>query len=78
MNNLEKLFPNVSPKCIDLLKSMLAWDPDNRINAQEAMNHPYFYDYPRPALPEEIKILRRLDDYAKRNVDYIKTKKVKI
>ena len=77
-NNIEKMFSNISSKCNDLLKKLLCWDPEQRISVQEAMNHPYFYDYPRPALPDEIKVLRRLDDYAKKNIDYIKNKKVKI
>lgn len=77
-NNLEKLFPNVSSKCIDLLKKLLSWDPELRITVKEAMNHKYFYEHPRPALPDEIKILKKLDEYSKKNVEYIKNKKVKI
>ena len=77
-NNIEKLLPNVSLKCLDLLKKTLCWDPENRISVHEAMNHPYFYDHPRPALPDEIKILHKLDEYSKKNVDAIKNKKIKI
>lgn len=77
-NNLEKMFPNASGKCIELLKKMLAWDPELRITVDEAMNHSYFYEHPRPALPDEIKILKKLEEYSKKNVEYIKTKKIKI
>ena len=72
------MFPNVSSRCLDLLRKSLAWDPENRISVQEAMNHPYFYEHPRPALPDELKILRKLDEYSKKNADCIKNKKIKI
>jgi serine/threonine protein kinase len=38
----------------DLLEKMLALDPNKRITALEALNHPYFKVDPQPASYEEI------------------------
>ncbi|EAR83896.4 cyclin-dependent kinase-like Serine/Threonine kinase family protein (macronuclear) [Tetrahymena thermophila SB210] len=35
---------NASPECIDLIKKLLIYDPDQRINANQAINHEYFRD----------------------------------
>jgi mitogen-activated protein kinase 1/3 len=37
-----ELFPEANPLAIDLLVKMLQFDPDDRISAFEAMQHPYF------------------------------------
>ncbi|KAJ9522877.1 hypothetical protein QJQ45_023668 [Haematococcus lacustris] len=34
--------------CLDLLQSLLAFDPDQRISAEAALNHPFFSDSPKP------------------------------
>lgn len=39
------------------------------------MNHPYFYESPRPAIPDEIKILKKLDEYSKKNLETLSLKK---
>ncbi|XP_010605538.1 MAPK/MAK/MRK overlapping kinase isoform X4 [Fukomys damarensis] len=33
---------NLSPKCLSLLHAMVAYDPDERITAHQALQHPYF------------------------------------
>lgn len=53
---LDKLFAHVDPNALDVLKRMLTFNPDERISALEALNHPYFADYRRlglgqPAVP---------------------------
>jgi renal tumor antigen len=41
-SGLEKLMPNVSRDTIDLLYRLLAYDPADRITADEALKHEYF------------------------------------
>lgn len=42
--DLTKFVPNLSPSGMDLLKSMLQFDPEKRISAVDALNHPFFDD----------------------------------
>lgn len=39
-----KLIPHVSQECIDVIIKMLAYNPDNRMSAAQALKHPYFKD----------------------------------
>lgn len=36
------LTANLSPQCLSLLHAMVAYDPDERISAHQALQHPYF------------------------------------
>jgi cyclin-dependent kinase 1 len=38
---------------LDLLAQMLVYDPNDRISARAAMNHPYFYDLDKTTLPDK-------------------------
>ncbi|XP_045416256.1 MAPK/MAK/MRK overlapping kinase isoform X1 [Lemur catta] len=38
------LTTNLSPQCLSLLHSMVAYDPDERITARQALQHPYFQE----------------------------------
>ncbi len=49
---LDKLFAHVDPNALDVLTRMLAFNPDERISALEALNHPYFAEYRRLGLGE--------------------------
>lgn len=43
--DLSKIFGNcATPEAIDLLKKLLIFDPEKRISAVEALNHPYLSD----------------------------------
>lgn len=44
--NLNSLVPKLEPAGMDLLQSMLLYDPTPRINAQDARNHPFFNGLP--------------------------------
>ncbi|CAL1696656.1 unnamed protein product [Somion occarium] len=38
----QQVLPKASPQAIDLLERLLQFDPNKRISAAEALNHPYF------------------------------------
>ena len=42
--DFRSLYPGASHLAIDLLTSMLQFDPDKRISVEDALNHPYFHD----------------------------------
>jgi len=41
---MAKLIPHCSPDCIDVIVRLLAYDPDDRISARQAVKHTYFKD----------------------------------
>ncbi|XP_008062281.1 MAPK/MAK/MRK overlapping kinase isoform X2 [Carlito syrichta] len=41
------LTSNLSPQCLSLLHAMVAYDPDERIAAHQALQHPYFQEQRR-------------------------------
>ncbi|EJD04187.1 Pkinase-domain-containing protein [Fomitiporia mediterranea MF3/22] len=45
-------FPYLTVAGIDLLSQLLTYDPDQRINAEEALQHPYFSESPLPKHPD--------------------------
>ncbi|OMJ94280.1 hypothetical protein SteCoe_2622 [Stentor coeruleus] len=52
--SFSRAFPNASAPAIDLLEKMLAFCPSRRISADEALQHEYFKNGPKPASPVEI------------------------
>jgi len=40
--NIKQMFSHVPPQALDLITKMLALDPNKRILAREALNHPFF------------------------------------
>ena len=42
---LQKLLPHCSAECVELITKLLAYDPDDRISARQAVKHPYFRDF---------------------------------
>lgn len=43
-NQSTNLFPNANPLAVELLSKMLVFNPENRLNAYDCLNHPYFQD----------------------------------
>lgn len=41
---MAKLIPHCTADCIDVIVRLLAYDPDDRISARQAVKHPYFKD----------------------------------
>jgi len=39
---IDKLIPHISAECLDFIKQLLIYDPDERISSRQAINHPYF------------------------------------
>ena len=44
---LASLVPTLDPTGVDLANKMLQYDPARRITAQDALDHPFFYDMTR-------------------------------
>ena len=51
--DISKHVPSLSPDGIDLLEKMLVHDPNKRISARDALNHPFLKD-----VPDEIKNMK--------------------
>ena len=47
--NWKDILPKATDDAIDLLESMLKFDPDKRVTVDEAMKHKYFDDLPKEA-----------------------------
>ena len=39
---MQKLIPHCSPECIDIIEKLLAYDPDDRLSARQAVKHAFF------------------------------------
>ncbi|KAJ5193749.1 hypothetical protein N7472_006215 [Penicillium cf. griseofulvum] len=52
--NLHAFFKDLNPAAISLLSELLKLDWRKRINAMDALKHPYFTTHPLPARPGEI------------------------
>ncbi|TEB39225.1 Pkinase-domain-containing protein [Coprinellus micaceus] len=51
-NQFRNKFPHLSMNGLDLLMSLLTYDPEQRISAEEALEHPYFKEPPLPKHPD--------------------------
>jgi serine/threonine protein kinase len=41
---IANLSKHMSPECIDLIERLLAYNPDDRLSAKQALRHPFFQD----------------------------------
>ena len=52
----DELEGKASPHAIDLLKSMLQFEPDKRITVKDAIRHPYFTQFEKLEPPESVNV----------------------
>ena len=64
---MKKIFPNIKRKtfreslpsapavALDLIRRLLTYDPQDRLDAQQVMMHPFLVDLYRPLSEQEIK-----------------------
>lgn len=77
---LAKMFEREDPLAVDVLSKMLAFDPDQRISAMEALNHGYFSEYrhlglgarPKPLPAEEFGFEREALPPEKMREEFLK------
>jgi renal tumor antigen len=50
---MAKLIPHCSPECVDVIVRLLAYDPDDRLSARQAVKHAYFKDLRAAELKEK-------------------------
>jgi len=63
--HFSQLYPQADPLAIDLLQKMLVFDPNKRITASEALQHPYMadlYDDPCGNPPSQVTANLHIDD----------------
>jgi len=41
---IEKLIPHAPKECVDIIQKLLTYDPEERINAEDSLKHPWFRD----------------------------------
>jgi len=51
-NGLDEMYTNADPEAMDLLKKLLAFNPDKRLTVEQALEHPFVGQFHNPA--EEI------------------------
>ena len=68
--SFKSLFPNASPKALDLLQKMLQFNPNKRITVEEALEHPYvaFFHHPEEEIICDRIIKIPMDDNHKYTV----------
>lgn len=57
---IEKLIPHASPDAIDLINKLLAYNPDDRLSARQALRHPYFRELREQEKKQQALVLPEL------------------
>jgi len=68
--SFKSMFPNASPKALDLLQKLLQFNPNKRITVEEALEHPYvsFFHHPEEEIVCDRVIKIPMDDNHKYTV----------
>ena len=70
--SIQKKFGKFCDECRDLIEKMIVLNPNNRLTAEEALNHPYFKIDPAPSKKEKIaeivKIYNQIDEREKQKI----------
>ncbi|EAW12461.1 protein kinase domain protein [Aspergillus clavatus NRRL 1] len=66
--NLREVFKDLNPMAISLLSELLKLDWRKRINANDALKHPYFSSPPFPARPSELPTFADSHEFDKRRL----------
>mmetsp|Transcript_19651 Transcript_19651/g.33470 ORF Transcript_19651/g.33470 Transcript_19651/m.33470 type:complete len:507 (+) Transcript_19651:108-1628(+) len=51
---LRKINRNITEQALDLIDRLLSLDPNQRLSAVKALDHPYFFTAPKPLSPSEL------------------------
>lgn len=55
-----KLLPNASPDAVNLIATLLSWDPSLRPTAIQTLQHPFFHGYRIPKMHRELMKEKRI------------------
>lgn len=62
---IRHVFKELSPQALSLLEELLRLDWRKRINAIDALEHPYFHTHPLPARPEDLPVMEDSHEFDK-------------
>ncbi|KAH0476420.1 MAG: hypothetical protein KVP17_001327 [Porospora cf. gigantea B] len=74
--HFEDVFPNATPESVSLLKQLLHFNPEKRLSAERALEHPYVAQFHNPAdEPRCDKVVKiPIDDNTKFDIDEYRNK----
>lgn len=54
-SQIKEKYPEADDHCVDLLEKLLCYNPEHRVSAKVALEHPFFISEPLPCKPREIR-----------------------